>query len=248
MKQRGETPDEDWANGWVTEGIVTKVEPNSDKSGWAVTNASGWTCGVPDHGIEPKIGDTLTTFGQLGYRFHGHAINGEVLWYLTRAEEEAERQEDILKMNKKKRSKFESDKARLDFESDKARLDKDYASLPTTFQERIDKFRNTNPDWRWEYESYEMSCCVDAIKIAEYCINPQVAEGETVADRIKSYLRLPWEEQKKAGIFDGHSGNSFGMAWRLAYQWVTDPGLVVLEHGALVPLVGCMSYGCPHDE
>lgn len=45
---------------------------------------------------------------------------------------------------------------------------------------------------------------------------------------------------------DGHSGNTFGCAARLAYHYLTEQENIVREHGALVPLVGCEKYGCPH--
>jgi hypothetical protein len=243
MKQRAATPFEDWANGWVTEGVIITVEPNAETredgqpSGWTVTLEDHTGCGVRNMGTEPKPGDMLTIFGQWGYPFHGQALNGKVLWYESPDEEEAVRQETNRKADEKRRA---------DFEKNRAKLDADYNSLPETFQARIDKFRNTNPDFRWQHEAYEMSCCVDAIKIAEYCIDH--GEGDTVADRVLAYQDLPSKEQKKAGIFDGHSGNSFGFACRLAYRWVTDPGTVVLEHGALAVLVGCKEYGCPHPD
>lgn len=138
------------------------------------------------------------------------------------------------------------------FEADRARLDADYAALPETFQQRIDKFRRTNPDFRWRYEAYEMMVCRDAIKIARYCSVNRLARPEdghepTAEENITAFRSLPWEQQQLAGIDDGHSGNSFSMACRLAHWWVTDPGLVVADHGALVPLVGCDEYGCPHE-
>lgn len=228
--------------GYVEEGIITAVEPKS-RGSWGVTFGNSFGCGVRDVGVEPKVGDQLRTYGQFGYSFHGQALNGQVLWYLTPEQEEAERQERNRKADQDKRERFEADRERLDAA---------YETLPETFRDRIDKFRRTNPDWRWQYESYESMCCVDAVKIAAYCSTAELVEydpeteGTNAAQQCQAYAKLPYEEQKKAGIDGGHSGNSFGFAVRLAYLWLTDPGLVVAEHGALTPLVGCETYGCPH--
>lgn len=244
MKQRGATPAEDIANGWIEEGVITKVEPYSDGGGWSVSYGDAWGCGFRDVGVEPKVGDKLTTFGQFGYSFHGQALNDEVVWYLTPAEEEAEHEARNAAADQKKRDEFEANRAKPDA---------DYEALPETFKERIDKFRRTNPDFRWQFESYELFACTEALKIASYCSINRIAEPEdghepTADENIVAFQKLPYEEQKKAGIADGHSGNTFGFACRLAYLWVTDPGMVVAEHGALVALVGCEEYGCPHEK
>lgn len=242
-KQRGRTPAEDIAQGWVEEGVITHVDPYATGPGWSVSWGDGMGCGVRDVGITPKVGDTLTTFGQFGHTFHGQALNGEVLWYLTVEDEEAERQANITKADQDKRDRFEADRARLDAT---------YESLPDTFKERIDKFRRTNPDWRWQWESYEMFACTEALKIASYCSITRLADTDdghepTADENLAAYRELPYDDQKKAGIDDGHSGNTFGFACRLAHWWVTDPGMVVIEHGALTTLVGCEDYGCPHE-
>lgn len=240
MKQRGATPDEDRAMGWFEEGEVTRVKPAADGSGWAVT-AGGWTCNLAatqSLGLTPKVGDTFTTFGQIGYLFHGQALNGQVLWYRSVEEEETARQEQTAADVREKHEQFDADRARLDA---------DYDALPEPFRERINKFRATNPDFRWEYEAYELMCCTDAVKIAHHCWLDKDDE-QTTADKILAFTDLPWEEQAKAGIDGGHSGNSFQFAVRLALLWVNYPARVIAEHGALTPLVGCAEYGCPHPE
>ncbi len=223
--------------------MLTEVTPYSDGGGWSVVATEGYGCSVPDVGVEPKVGDTLRVYGGFGHTFHGQDLNGRNLWYLTPEQEEAEKAKRVARDAEDKRKRFEEERQRLD---------KEYAALPQTFCERIDKFRRTNPDWRWEFESYEMICCTDALKIASYCSVNRLTEGPegeepTAADNIKAFAGLPWEEQKKAGIDSGHSGNSFSFAVRLAYLWVTEPAAVVAEHGALTPLVGCEKYGCPHS-
>lgn len=242
MKRRGATPAEDRQLGLVEAGPITAVTQESD--GWSVT-VNGWSCFVKAERCPvapPEVGDHFITYGQIGYPFHGQELRGTLLWYQTPEDEEAERLRRIAEQEQRDRDRFEQERARLD---------SDYASLPETFQQRIDKFRVTNADFRWQFESYEMMCCKDALRIASYCSVNRIAtefEGDepTAAENVLAFQELPFEEQKKAGIDEGHSGNSFGFACRLAYLWVTDPGRVPQEHGALVPLVGCEQYGCPH--
>ena len=111
------------------------------------------------------------------------------------------------------------------------------------FQRRIQKFRDTNPEFRWEYEGYEMFCCEQAVIYAR--MFPNVEE-------LSAFHKLPWEQQvakfegEQRNAFDGHSGNTFGFACALARHYITIPENVYREHGALVPLVGCEAYGCPH--
>jgi len=137
--------------------------------------------------------------------------------------------------------KADKDKMKV-FKKNKKKMDKDYDSLPDLFKKRIDKFRKNNPNFRWEYENYEMFCCKEALKIANVL---------KTADEIIKWKDLPWEEQKKrVDISDGHSGNTFGCAVNLACLYLSQcPENVVRQYGALAPLVGSKEYGCvPRDE
>lgn len=240
MKRRGATPEADRAAGWITEGPITRVDPTTN--GWSIT-ADGWTTHLTHEraGLHtPTIGDTFTTFGQIGYSYHGQALNGEVLWYQSVEDEEAQRLVEASAAEQRRRDQFAAEQPSMDAA---------YDALPETFRDRIDKFRAANPNFRWEYEAYELSCCTDAVKIARYCSVNRIAVREdgaepTAAENIEAYRDLPYNEQLKAGISDGHSGNSFAFAVRLAYSYATDPGMVVADHGAMAPLVGCNEYGC----
>src|SRR5439155_24841417 len=96
--------------------------------------------------------------------------------------------------------------------------------------------------WRWEHEAYEMSACTDAVKVAEAW---NKAEGiDHGRDDFSAWIHEVHPED--VGGFEGHSGNSWDFACRLASCLIYDPAMVVLEHGALTPLVGCIDYGCPH--
>ena len=122
-------------------------------------------------------------------------------------------------------------------------MDSDYDGLPIIFRLRIDKFRNANPRFRVDYECYELFCCMEAVNIAK-----AVKTKEALDD----FCKLAYEQQKEIvpDLSDGHSGNTFGMACRLAYWYLNNPDNILKEHGALTPLVGCDAYGClhPHDK
>ena len=63
-------------------------------------------------------------------------------------------------------------------------------------------------------------------------------------------MQSSWDFQKAfiPDLNEGHSGNSFGMSCRLAYNYLQDEEMVFFEHGALTPLVGCAEYGCAHPR
>ena len=66
-----------------------------------------------------------------------------------------------------------------------------------------------------------------------------------VHEIISDFYKRPFEEQVKlAGISDQHSGNTFGMACRLASIYLSLPENVIRLHGSLAPLVGSGEYGC----
>lgn len=179
------------------------------------------------YGIEPKVGDEIE-LRCYGSRIDGMKINGLTVFDKTEADIEMERQRHS--------AKFTLDQIDA-FEKNKAALDAKYDALPDHFKRRLDKFRKNNISFRWEYEPYEMSVCVDAVKIAEALKTPE---------EIKRFRELDYREQKKLvpGLDDGHSGNSFGMAVRLAYEYLNNPENVVKLHGALAPMVGSEAYGC----
>lgn len=254
MKRRGCTPEEDRALGLIEEGAISKVEPYTDGDGWSITYSESYGCGIqrsrcPD-GIVPKVGDTLTTFGQFGYSFHGQALNGEVLWYLSPEEEEAEFQQYLAESERKRKQAFDENKAKLDA---------DYDALPAVFKKRIDKFRRTNPDFRWDHEGYEMFCCTQAVLLAEWALDKAEGDPADALERIDAWNAINSKDhdppydfkaqlQAVPGWSDGHSGNTHGCAVILAKDFIVSPERVMAEHGALVPLVGCDEYGCPHDE
>lgn len=207
--------------------IVTNV--NDEGEYWSI-GTDAYSFGFRKTGVNPVIGATARFYGRgFGSVVRGLDLNGVEIFYRTPAEQEQEHIRWRENWQREKQEKFEAMGQR--------ELDAQYAELPLVFQRRLDRFRRNNPAFRWEHEAYEMSCCVDAVRIADVCPS---------FDDIKAFHDLPWEHQKEKvpDLFDGHSGNSFGMTCHLAGLYVTNPKLVPLEHGALCPLVGCKEYGC----
>jgi hypothetical protein len=173
----------------------------------------------------PKVGDEIKLCTVQGSTIRGIFANGKQIFYKTDEELGQERKERLDNHEKEKQTKFIEQKDQLD---------KDYEELPHEFKDRIDRFRKNNPRFRIDFESYEMFCCKEAVKIAKYC---------QTAEEIENFKKLDWEEQKKAGVSDGHSGNTFGCALALAYWYVKEKSMVAKMHGAMAPLVGSEEYG-----
>jgi hypothetical protein len=248
--------DPDWTDYLITEvttgpesyGLMFR-EPHEERGGMGV--------GLPiadfvAAGVEaPQAGDALRLCGSLGRPIRGAIVRGQLVYYRTPAEEHDRHAAEVLAHQAERRRAFE--------ETGRAALDAKYAALPPVFQARIDKFRHNNPDFRWEYEDYEMFCCEEAVKLARHLGTIDAAEhyaslaaSETWKADNERWNR-EWEEQKAidraAGLADGHSGNTHGMAVALAFWYLKHPENVERMHGALAPLVGSFEYGCvPPDK
>lgn len=180
--------------------------------------------------VTPETGQIVRCYGRFGYPVRGIFLNGVKSFYRTPAEQDEIHRKWCEEQERKRKEEFE--KNRED-------MDRRVAALPEVFQRRIQKFRDNNPDFRWEYEPYELFTCEQAVLIANALRTPE---------KVKEYHDLPWEKQKELvpGLDDGHSGNTFGCACLLAHHYLTHQENVYREHGALVPLVGCIKYGCVH--
>lgn len=173
----------------------------------------------------PEPGSVARLYGKgFGCIVRGFAVPPNVYYYETAQEFEArmakERAEQITKQKKEWEEKLPVFMEKLD-------------KLPAPFQERIRYFMQ-DEDWGWKFGPYEMFCCEEAVKIAQHC---------GTEEAIKVFYEKPWEEQAVV-VDDGHSGNTFGTACRLAVLYLNEPDLLRKMHGALCPLVGCDEYGC----
>lgn len=214
--------------------VIAKAELEGDH--WALTSEEGWIWGgtpkavMDAAGVTPQAGDRARFWPRkFGMPVRGLVLNETLIFYRSPKEEEERHRQWV-------QEKEENDRAT--FERNRARLDEQFNALPPEFQRRIARFRSNQPKFRWRFESYEMSCCVDAVKIASTL---------RTREAVRNFSKMSYEEQKTAvpGLFDGHSGNTFGMAVRLAHHYVTEPSLVWREHAAIAALVGCDDAGCP---
>jgi hypothetical protein len=216
---------------------ITKVH-GDDEQGWSVTMDDGWSIGIPQESpIRPAPGMTVRLYGEgIGRPVRGMLLDGVEVYYRTAEQQEAAEREWVENNHREKQA------AALLAEPETARR---IAALPEVMQRRLKKFRDTNPDFDWEYLPYELMCCEDGVKIADALRG----EPDAVA-ALTAFHAAPWDTQiaQVPTLDRGHSGNSFGMACRLARWLLTEPEMAVKDHGALTPLVGCDKYGCPHDE
>lgn len=205
-------------------------------SGYSLEATDGWSlwCAKVE-GIVPKAGDTMRLWGRgIGHTVRGIAINGRIVRYETAQEERDRHAREQASRDMERLAKAEANKAAND-----ARV----AALPDVFQRRIARFRQGHPDFWWQHQPYELFVCEQAVAIAD-ALRPKGA------DAVLAFSKLYWKQQKMVvpALDDGHSGNTFGAACRLAHWYLNQPENVVREHGALTPLTGCDEYGCTHDE
>ena len=197
-----------------------------------LTTSDGWCIGLPEKltcHILP--GMEVRDYGRgLGYPVRGLFVNGHRIWYRTQKQEDERHKKWVANEDRKKQNEFKKNKGKID---------KEVAALPKVFQVRLKRFRSANKYFRWQYEPYELFVCKEAVKIAA---------ALKTKETLQTWTKLNYVEQKRQvpNLDDGHSGNTFSSACRLAYLYLTSPDNVVKEHGALVPLVGCDSYGCTH--
>jgi hypothetical protein len=196
---------------------------------WYSISTTGSTCfGLKKKwGKVPKVGDIVTLHTKNFSHIVGMDLNGERCFLFTEAELDQHRIEELARMEKEKMERFEREREQMD---------KDYEALPECFKKRIDRFRANNPDFRVDYEGYELFCCNEAVKIAHACKTPET---------ILKFKSKKWEVQKRMvpTLSDGHSGNTFGCAVHLAYWYLTNEDGVIKTHGSLSPLVGSDAFG-----
>lgn len=240
--------------------VLDKVEEHAD--GWSI-GFGGYGLGIPKvAGITPRVGSAARLYGKgFGGITRGVDIDGRQVYYRTPQEQDTENRRQAAISRAERRESYE--KARPE-------LEREYAALPEVFRRRLDHFRR-NPDFGWQYEGYEMSVCTTAVCIAEACRRPEFrtrlrAEGirtkdgawpDTEVGALQAYAAInsdvngynyKLQHEVLPEVSDGHSGNSFGCALRLAHHYLTNPENVYREHGAMVMLVGCEAYGCEHPR
>lgn len=198
------------------------------------TRQDGWSFFVPeDSPVQPNVEMVARFYGKgIGYTVRGLFLGGKKVFYKT------ERQQ---KIDFDKSIEDDKIKKQQELDKNKPKLDERYNKLPNVFQKRLNKFRNANPNFRRDYEPYELFCCEQAIIFATHF---------KTTEALMRWEKLSWEQQKEElpKLSNDHSGNTFGMSCRLAHWYLSKPEMVIKEHGALTTLVGCNEYGCPHKE
>lgn len=213
---------------------VTLASVRKSGNGYELKRADGWMMYIDDPGFEPKAGQTARYYGKgIGYPVRGVVIGGKVAFYRTADEERRKHEDEIAVSVREKQSKAKRERAKND---------KRIADLPDVFQRRIARFRAGNPDFEWDFQPYELFTCEEAVKIAK--------AFRTRPEDLPDFHKLTYTQQKLIvpGLSNDHSGNTFGCAVLLARWYLLNPEMVVKEHGAMVPLVGCKAYGCTHDR
>jgi len=165
----------------------------------------------------------------MGYQVRGVFVDGKKVYYRTAAEEGERHRQWVADEKAKKQAEAAKNAPEVD-----ARISK----LPQPFQDRIHAFRERNPEFRAEFESYELFCCEQAVVISGALKTPEA---------IEAFSKESYEAQKAMvpGIDDNHSGNTFGFSIRLAHLLASDHNETIKKsHGAMCPLVGCGTYGC----
>lgn len=211
--------------------IIVRVD--RDDAGWMITGDHGWSFGFADTGVAPKVGSVARFYGRgIGFVVRGLVIDGQVIFYRTPDEDRQRHAQWVRDLDAGKRRRFAEQEADLD---------RRVAALPTVFTKRIERFRRNNPDFRWEWEAYELVICETAVLLAQAYILPH---------QIEINASLPFAALKAniPDLDDGLSGNQFDLAVRLAKVYRDNPLLVPAQHAGMCPIVGCRESGCQPKE
>lgn len=209
----------------------TRVEK---AEGWSVVCEDGWRFLIDKSAMrfglqisveEPQVGDEIAVYLS-GTTVVGVELRGQRLYLKSEREHELEW---LLFRAVHHRQRLE------EFAVERPNLDAEYERLPDVLKARIDRFREEDPDFRAQAESYEMAAVVDAPKIAQavarwlptYAAGPDgyptdVSEEDARAV-MKQFRELSYEEQSElvVDLNPGHSGNTFAAACMLAYRLLT---------------------------
>lgn len=228
---------------------IGKATRGSDVEGgslWEVADTDGMTFGgffLPDGREPPMVGDVYRLYGcgrsGWGGSITGGDLRGVPCWFKSRAELAAAKIADAAKAKDRKAKAWEA--------SRDATL-ADYAALPEPLRLRVDRFVDNCPvDWWPEFGGYEMAGLKLAVAMADH-----LAGADDPVAAVKAFMDLDYKEQVAAlPAMEQMSGNLAGYAAQTAIALMGLPDeksyrFLVESHGAMVPLVGCIDYGCAH--
>jgi hypothetical protein len=117
---------------------------------------------LPD-GVEPKPGDLVMVWTRGLSYIAGIQLNENLLSFKTPTELDRQHKEEQEKLAAERKQKFE--------ETGRQRQDERLARLPEIFRNRVLRFREKNPEWRWTPmgEDYEAAIYEAAAAVAEAC-------------------------------------------------------------------------------
>jgi hypothetical protein len=171
---RIESVKEDKGRGWdIGYNGSTHVFLGLDRVSW---DRRGWLEENPS-----RVGDEVTVYFHRGSFVLGMDLRGERLWLQSERETNAEQ---LLRSARYRREKHET------FLRQRDDLDAQYEALPVVFKARIDRRRANNPDFREEFESYELFCCTEAVKLAE---RAEFAASVGLSDEVQEF----WGDEEK---------------------------------------------------
>lgn len=214
----------------VNTGVITRVEEGEQ---CFIITANGSCFGIEKPITKaPKVGQTFTLYLFQGSRIQGIDLDGEPLFFKSKADLEVERQEalkriEVAKAERKVKFFVELDDPNSDF-------NRRLSSLPKVFQQRFKKFFRLGEDF-WDLAQYELVACQTALKIAYACRSWQ---------GIRRFHKMTSSEQHELipSMDDGMSGNQFGFACAVAGIYLQNPKLVRKVRGAMSPLTGSKPY------
>jgi hypothetical protein len=188
--------------------LLASVEDGCDR--WDLELEGGWYFCIPKkRGIIPKVGQRVRLYGKgVGYSVRGVDIEEKTVFYMTEEEADEKHRKYCKKQEALRKRNFKKAKAGLD-----ARFDK----LPPVFQERMQKLRDKDPKFRFEYESYEMFAYEQAVIIADTLKTPKAVE---------EFWKSNGKWVKVPQLSEGHSPNSLGCACALAKLYLENPEAV----------------------
>lgn len=111
-------------------------------------------------GISPKTGDIVTLHTYGGSFIRGMDINSKPIYYKT--DEDLEKDAEAFREQEKKRKQ-------ASFEKNKPTLDRLFSLLPKLLQHRIEMFRTFVPNYRAEWEMYELTAVFLGYKVYLNC-------------------------------------------------------------------------------
>jgi len=212
------------------EHTLTRVTEHAD--GYSIEHDGCGLCIPRVDGIAPKVGDTARFYSRgngIGFSVRGVFINGERVYYRTQAEDDAHHAAAAEKVRQDRHDTFAAERGSRD-----ARI----AALPEPLRLRMQGFIEAGSDeWRAEFEPYELYVCEQAGVFA-------AALG--TSDAVREFVKMdpPAQHERVPGMDDGHSGNTFGSACRLAVFVLDRPDDVPNVHAAMCPIVGCKDAKC----